>query len=117
MTTDDDYKQQLARIRRMLGGSVTTGGPLPANLRPENIKVSEDTVERARRIRGDVLRGDADAVRAASPELLSAGFDRNATDDAIPELDEARERVRKRLSNKEGADDVDTSRGRRNDSE
>lgn len=117
MTTDDDYKQQLARIRRMLGGSVTCGGPLPASLHPENIKVSEETTEHARRIRDAVLRGDADAVRAASPELLSAGFDRNASGDEIPELDEARERVEKRLSRKEDADDADTSRDRRDDSE
>lgn len=59
---------QIARLRRMLRGGLIDGGELPPSLRPENIEVSGETKEHAQRIRDAVLRGDVDAVRAASPE-------------------------------------------------
>jgi Arc/MetJ family transcription regulator len=109
--TTDDYKRQLARLRRMLGG-VTGPAPLPDYLRPENIEVSAETKARAQRIRDAVLRGDAEAVRTASPELLSAGFDRSEAGEDLPELDEARDRVQERLQKKQKGDDADSSRDR-----
>lgn len=114
--TSDDYKRQLARLRRMLGGGITGPSPLPDCLRPENVEVSEETKAHALRIREAVLRGDAEAVRAASPELLSAGFDRSDAGEDLPELDEARERVQERLQEKEKGDDADSSRDRRDGS-
>ncbi len=114
--TTDDYKRQLARLRRMLGGGVTGPAPLPACLRPEHIEVSAETKAHAQRIRDAVLRGDKDAVRAASPELLSAGFDRSDAGEDVPELDDARDRVQERLQ-KENEDDADCSRDRRDGSE
>lgn len=114
--TTDDYKRQLARLRRMLGGGIAGSSPLPDYLSPDNIEVSEETKAHARRIRDAVLRGDTEAVRAASPELLSAGFDRSDAGEDLPELDEARERVQERLQNKEKGDDADSSRHRRDGS-
>lgn len=118
--TSNEYPELLARFRRLLRSGGEGNEPLPKFLRPENIQVSGEVGERARRLRESILKGDIEAVREDSPELLASGFNRaESEEESIPELDDARERVQERLRRKEeedGDDDSDTARDRRDDS-
>lgn len=98
---DSSYRRDLRRLRRLFDAALQCG-ELPAALQPENITPEDEDVERAAALRETLMSGDLDALRRESASATSAcGLNRGPQelpDLPIPELDEARERVRRRLA-------------------
>lgn len=62
--TSNEYTELLARFRRLLQSGGEGNEPLPEFLRPENIQVSEEVGERARRLKESILKGDIETSTA-----------------------------------------------------
>ena len=111
MTSRDDYFTDLARIRRLLERSLCGDVVLPDELLPENQTITADIRAQASAARAAFVSGDREAFLEASCGRSMAGFDRDSdcADVEVPELDEARDRVKKRLSERENGPENDDS--------
>ena len=100
MTPENDYFKDVARMRRLLEQACSDDVELPDFLKPENQVVSEEHRQRSLAVRDALRKGDYDTVRELAQGLVTSGFDRkaDAEDGDVAELDEARKRVRDRLS-------------------
>lgn len=99
--TDDvsSYANDLRRLRRMIDAALAHD-ELPEPLRPENIEPAAEDVERAAALRSHLMSGDVESLRRETAcASAPSGFNRGSQEppaEVTPELDEARERVRKK---------------------
>jgi len=114
MSSEEAYFRDLDILRSLFDRMLVGDAELPPYLRPENQQVTEDIRSYASTVREAFLRGDLERISSMSLGLAAAGFDRSSPEEAssdIPELDEARERVKRRL-----AKDDEDDQGRRGQS-
>ena len=106
MTDHDSDDKDLARLRKLFD-DVLLRGELPKELQFEDIQVDETDRARAEKLMPFVLREDLDGLREASLSSSAlVGMNRGSAslpEESIPELDEARERVRRRRRAKGGS--------------
>lgn len=115
----DNYFSNLARFLRHVDEDLASGAKLPAFLRPEQQEVTDAIRTRSQTLRDAVLRLDRESVTQSVEEAAAAGFYRASDEadlDQIPELDEARQELLKRLrERKENRRETDDSRDRPDD--
>ena len=111
MTSEREYFQDLAKLRQLLERSKSGDADLPADLLPEHQVVTDDIRTRAASVREAFLRGDRAAFMEADSGLSLAGFNRGSDEPPIdvPELDEARDRVKRRLAEGENGEEDEQS--------
>lgn len=116
--TKSEYLENLERFRKRLETEIAAGTKLPIFLQPESQDVTDDIARRSREVRAAVLRLDKDAITKSVQEAAAAGFNRasDANADPVPELDEARQQLLKRLAKRnEDRGETDDKRDRPDD--
>ena len=111
MTSEREYFKDLAKLRLLLDKSQCEDADLPTDLMAEHQVVTDEIRARAGVVREAFLRGDRAAFAEADCGLSFAGFNRSSDEPAVdvPELDDARDRVKKRLSEGDNVQEDDAS--------
>ena len=110
-----EYSEGLEQFRKRLEAEIAAGTKLPISLQPDGQDVTDDIARRSREVRDAVLRLDKDAIAKSVQEAAAAGFNRanDSDSDHVPELDEARRQLLRRLAKrKEERDEEDGKRDR-----
>ena len=116
-----DDSETIRQLRRRLEKELLSNQPLPEFLEVDDSEVTDDVLRRAAKVRDTVLRGDLEAVRRVMAEnQRDAVLHRKAgePDERIEELEEAEERVRRRIEkNRKEDDDAERDGSRDEDTE